>query len=99
MWSGSVVRVASPANQAFYDFPWEAECVYSGCESQLNAMGPKSSSSRELKWTVDVVNGLAPVSQPPAAIPRCWVKRSIPLRSASALVASIWKSSVEEAPR
>jgi Beta-propeller repeat len=31
-------RVASPANQMFYDFPWEADCVDgSGCESQFNA--------------------------------------------------------------
>jgi hypothetical protein len=32
-------RVRSPANQSFYDYPWEAECVDSGCESQLSPLG------------------------------------------------------------
>jgi hypothetical protein len=36
-------HVASPANQAFYDFPWEAECVDgSSCESQFGAMAMSS---------------------------------------------------------
>lgn len=30
-------RVKSPANQSFYDFPWEAECADSECQSQLAA--------------------------------------------------------------
>lgn len=30
-------RVASPANQTFYDFPWEADCADSGCQSQFGA--------------------------------------------------------------